>query len=68
MEKSCGAVASRRGEEQQKLASGKKKMEPRALETQPKTMSYWLGLFFFFLNQNTPKEHRFRFPFFFFFF
>ena len=46
-----GAAASWRG---RSPASGKKKREPRALETQPKTTSFW-GSFFFFLNQNTPK-------------
>ena len=75
MEKSCGPTASRRGGEQQKPASEKKKMEPRAPETQPKMTSFWVGLFFFFkskhpkttlfwgscffLNQNTPKRRRF---------
>ena len=46
-----GAAASWRG---RSPASRKKKREPRALETQPKTTSFW-GSFFFFLNQNTPK-------------
>ena len=48
MEKSCGDVASGRGREQQKPASGKKKMEPRApeAETNPKRRRFGLVLFF----------------------
>ena len=66
MEKSCCVAASGRGgaaesREQQRPASlGKKKMKPRAPETtQPKTMSFWVGLIFFFINQNTPKRRPF---------
>ena len=59
MEKSCGAVASRRGGEQQKPASGKKKMEPKAPETnQNDVVLGWSYLFIF--NQNTPKRHCFK--------
>ena len=74
MEKSCGTVASGRGGEQQKLASGKKKMEPRAHETNPKRHRFGWSYFFFksihpkttsfwgsffFLNPNTPKQRHF---------
>ena len=55
MEKSCGAVASRRGGEQRKPVSGKKKkMEPRAPETNPKRRRFGLVLFFFKIK--TPQN------------
>ena len=51
MEKYCWGRAALwcRGEAEssRSLASGKKKMEPRALETQPKMTSFWVGLNFF---------------------
>ena len=63
MEKSCSAMASGRGGEQQKPASGKKKMEPRAPETKPNV----LGLsYFFFFKLKHPKTTSFWGSFFFF--
>ena len=41
-ERRCGVGESRRSP-----VLGKKKREPRALETQPKTTSFWVGLNFF---------------------
>ena len=40
---------------------GRRTGSSRAPETQPKTTSFWVGLYFF-KNQNTLKRHRFGVP------